>query len=105
MDVDTIETIEGFLQEIDAAVLLASHDKFLLDAIADKVIEIDRLRTLEYFGNYTDYWVQRDAIARAREAQRHRHLADLKRQFATIEEFQSCNVHEYVLSLQARPEP
>src|SRR6266568_3795362 len=71
MDVDTIETIEAFLGEIDAAVLLASHDKFLLDAIADKVIEIDRLRTLEYVGNYTDYRVQRDAIARAREAKRH----------------------------------
>src|SRR5437667_361224 len=77
MDVDTIETIEEFLQEIDAAVLLASHDKFLLDAIADKVIEIDHLRTLEYVGNYTDYRVQRDAIARAREAQRHgRQAAD-----------------------------
>src|SRR5438552_2394005 len=37
MDVDTIETIEGFLQEIDAAVLLASHDKFLPDAMGDKV--------------------------------------------------------------------
>src|SRR5437899_2082178 len=47
MDVDTIETIEAFLQEIDAAILLASHDKFLLDAIADKVIEIDRLRTAD----------------------------------------------------------
>src|SRR5207237_121731 len=37
MDVDTIETIEEFLLDIDAAVLLASHDKFLLDAIAEKV--------------------------------------------------------------------
>src|SRR5213078_1287028 len=39
MDVDTIETIEEFLLDLDAAVLLASHDKFLLDAIAEKVIE------------------------------------------------------------------
>src|SRR3990170_4535461 len=69
MDIDTIETIEEFLLEIDAAVLLASHDKFLLDAIAHKVIELDRFRTLEYVGNYTDYRVQRDAIQRAREAQ------------------------------------
>src|SRR2546427_5385952 len=98
MDVDTIETIEAFLLEIDAAVLLASHDKFLLDAIADKVIEIDRLRTLEYVGNYTDYRVQRDAIARAREAQRHRHQAELKRQLAIIEEFKSRKVYEQVLS-------
>src|SRR6266705_892707 len=58
MDVDTIETIEAFLGDIDAAVLLASHDKFLLDAIADKVIEIHRLRTLEYVGNDTDYRLQ-----------------------------------------------
>src|SRR2546426_308808 len=104
MDVDTIETIEGFLQEIDAAVLLASHDKFLLDAIADKVIEIDRLRTLEYVGNYTDYRVQRDAIARAREAQRHRHQAELKRQLAIIEEFKSRKVYEQVLSRNLRVE-
>src|SRR5438132_1687045 len=67
MDVDTIETIEEFLLDIDAAVLLASHDKFLLDAIAEKVIELDRFRTLEYVGNYTDYRVQRDAIARRRQ--------------------------------------
>src|SRR2546428_297289 len=104
MDVDTIETIEGFLQEIDAAVLLASHDKFLLDAIAQKVIEIDRLRTLEYVGNYTDYRVQRDAIARAREAQRHRHQAELKRQLAIIEAFKSRKVYEQVLSRKLRIE-
>src|SRR5438309_729657 len=104
MDVDTIETIEGFLLEIDAAVLLASHDKFLLDAIAEKVIELDRFRTLEYVGNYTDYRVQRDAIARAREAQAHRHQKELKRQLAIIEEFKSRKVYEQVLSRKLRIE-
>src|SRR2546422_7199038 len=84
MDGDTIETNEAFLQEIDAAVLLASHDKFLLDAIADKVIEIDRLRTLEYVGNYTDYRVQRDAIARSRDGQRHSDQDDTLRQYMLI---------------------
>src|SRR2546428_474094 len=74
------------------------------DAIADKVIEIDRLRTLEYVGNYTDYRVQRDAIARAREAQRHRHQAELKRQLAIIEEFKSRKVYEQVLSRKLRVE-
>src|SRR5438874_908228 len=104
MDVDTIETIEEFLLDIDAAVLLASHDKFLLDAIAEKVIELDRQRTLEYVGNYTDYRVQRDAIARAREAQAHRHQKELKRQLAIIEEFKSRKVYEQVLSRKLRVE-
>src|SRR3990172_6316640 len=104
MDIDTIETIEEFLLEIDAAVLLASHDKFLLDAIAHKVIELARFRTLEYVGNYTDYRVQRDAIQRAREAQRHRHQEELKRQLAIIEQFKSRKVYEQVLSRKLRVE-
>src|SRR5947199_7891722 len=104
MHVDTIATIDAFLGEIDAAVLLASHDKFLLDAIADKVIEIDRLRTLEYVGNYTDYRVQRDAIARAREAQRHRHQAEWMRDLAIIEGYKPPRVEEQVFSRRLREE-
>ncbi|HKZ23076.1 MAG TPA: ABC-F family ATP-binding cassette domain-containing protein [Thermoplasmata archaeon] len=98
MDIDTIETIEEFLLEIDAAVLLASHDKFLLDAIAHTVLEVDRFRILAYAGNYTDYRVQRDAIQRAREAQRARHFKEMKRQLAIIEEFKSRKVYEQVRS-------
>ncbi|TLZ61942.1 MAG: ABC-F family ATP-binding cassette domain-containing protein [Methanobacteriota archaeon] len=113
MDVDTIETIEEFLLEIDAALLLASHDKFLLDAVAHKVLEVDHLRILEYDGNYTDYRVQRDALARAREAQRNRHMKEMKRQLAIIEEFKARKVYEQVLSRKllvekmrrATPEP
>jgi len=104
MDIDTIETIEEFLLEIDAAVLLASHDKFLLDAISDKVLEVDHLRILEYDGNYTDYRVQRDALQRAREAQRARHFKEMKRQLAIIEEFKSRKVYEQVLSRKLRVE-
>ncbi len=98
MDIDTIEWIEEYLLEIDAAVLLASHDKYLLDAVSDKVLEIDHLRVLQYDGNYSDYRVQRDAIQRAREAQRKRHFEEVQRQLAIIEEFKSRKVYEQVLS-------
>src|SRR5204862_8052894 len=64
----------------------------------------DRVRTLGDAGNYTDYRVQRDAIARAREAQAHRHQKELKRQLAIIEEFKSRKVYEQVLSRKLRVE-
>src|SRR6266571_5035202 len=104
MDIDTIEWIEEYLLEIDAAVLLASHDKFLLDAIADRVLEVDRFRVVSYEGNYTDYRVQRDAVAKAREAQRKRHFDEVKRQLAILEEFKSRKVFEQVLSRKLRLE-
>jgi len=104
MDIDTIEWIEEYLLGIDAAVLLASHDKFLLDAIADRVLEVDQRRIVSYEGNYSDYRVQRDAIQRAREAQRKRHFDEVKRQLAIIEEFKSRKVYEQVLSRKLRLE-
>src|SRR3990170_389171 len=104
MDIDTIETIEEFLVGIDAAVLLASHDKVLLDSIAEKVLELDHLRILEYTGGYSDYRVQRDALQRAREAQRARHRKEMKRQLAIIEEFKARKVYEQVLSRKLRVE-
>ena len=98
MDIDTIEWIEEYLLEIDAAVLLASHDKFLLDAVAHKVLEVDHFRIIKYEGNYSDFRVQRDALQRAREAQRKRHFEELQRQIAIIDEFKSRKVYEQVLS-------
>src|SRR6267143_1834393 len=67
-------------KEKDVLLLDEPTNHMDVDAIAEKVIELDRFRTLEYVGNYTDYRVQRDAIARAREAQRHRHQKEMKRQ-------------------------
>lgn len=89
MDIDTIEWIEDYLTRLDAAVLVASHDKFLLDNVAAKVFEVDRRRVLEYDGNYSDYRTQRDAIARAWEARKRRNFEEVKRQLAIIEEFKS----------------
>jgi ATP-binding cassette subfamily F protein 3 len=98
MDIDTIEWIEQYLMEIDAAVLLSSHDKFLLDNVAQRCLEVDRRRIHQYPGNYTDYRVQRDAIARALEAQRRRHFEEVKRQLAIIEDFKARKVYDQVLS-------
>jgi ATP-binding cassette subfamily F protein 3 len=96
MDISTIEWIEEYLTDIDAAVLLASHDKFLLDEVADKVFEVDQHRVFEYEGNYSDYRVQREALAKAREAQRKRHFNEMKRQLAIIEEFRSRKVYTQI---------
>src|SRR5437870_1972030 len=87
----------------DASARMARYEALHV-AIAEKVIEIDRLRALEYVGNYTDYRVQREAIARAREAQAHRHQKELKRQLAIIEAFKSRKVYEQVLSRKLRVE-
>ena len=73
-------------------------DVLLLDAIANKVLEVDLYRIHTYDGNYSDYRVQRDALQRAREAQHRRHFEEVKRQLAIIEAFKGRKVYEQVLS-------
>jgi len=100
MDIPTIEFIEEFLQGIDAAVLLASHDRFLLDNVAERVLEVDRKRVVEWDGNYSDYRVQRQAYDRALEAKRKRHFDEVKRQLAIIEDLKSRKHYTQVRSRQ-----
>src|SRR2546429_8240687 len=60
LDVDAVEWLEDFLSEYKSAFVIISHDRFLLDRTATRIIEIDGGRTSLYPGNYTAYTKQRE---------------------------------------------
>jgi len=55
LDMKGIETLEEELDKFDGTLLIVSHDRFLLDKVANKVIEIYRGKISIYKGNYTYY--------------------------------------------------
>ncbi len=60
LDIEAIEWLEGFLNEFEGAVLVVSHDRYFMDAVAKTVWELD-FGTLElYRGNYSHYVTQRE---------------------------------------------
>ncbi len=60
LDIDAVEWLEGFLNEFEGAVIVVSHDRYFMDAVARNVWELD-FGTLEtYRGNYSAYTTQRD---------------------------------------------
>ena len=60
LDVNAVEWLEDFLSEYKRAFVIISHDRFLLDRTASKIIDIDAGRASVYTGNYTAYVKQRD---------------------------------------------
>src|SRR5437763_5485141 len=60
LDVNAVEWLEDFLSEYKRAFVISSHDRFLLDRTASKIIDIDAGRASVYTGNYTAYVKQRD---------------------------------------------
>lgn len=60
LDVNAVEWLEDFLAEYKSAFVIVSHDRFLLDRTATKIVEIDAGRAAVYTGNYTAYVRQRE---------------------------------------------
>lgn len=94
LDIETVEWVEELLLGTPAAVMLAAHDKYLLDNIATKVLEVDRRKVLEWEGNYSAYRAQREALVRAWEAKRRRDAKEVQRQLSIIEEIKRRNRYD-----------
>lgn len=58
LDIDAIEWLESYLSRSRVALLMVTHDRYFLDRVCNKIIEIDNCTTYTYQGNY-DYYLRR----------------------------------------------
>ncbi len=55
LDLETIEWLQNYLANAGKAVIFITHDRYFLDAVATKIIEIERTKLFYYEGNYSAY--------------------------------------------------
>ena len=55
LDMNSISRLEGFLKNYKGAVLIVAHDRYFIDMIATKIVELDNGRSMVFSGNYSDY--------------------------------------------------
>ncbi len=67
LDVNAVEWLEDFLRNYDKSFVIISHDRYFLDRVCNRIIEIDRGKAVTYKGNYSQFLVEREE---RREAQR-----------------------------------
>ena len=60
LDLDSIEWLEGFLKDYQGSVLIISHDRYFLDSVAGKIIELEFDKAEVYLGNYSFYVVEKE---------------------------------------------
>jgi ATP-binding cassette subfamily F protein uup len=73
LDADTVAWIEEYLENYRGAVLVVTHDRYFLDRVTDRILEIDRGEMREYAGNfsyYVEHKAQFEAALAAQEARR-----------------------------------
>ncbi|MAT98658.1 MAG: ABC transporter [Anaerolineaceae bacterium] len=59
IDAETVSWLEQFLLNMPAALLMVTHDRYFLDRVVNKIVELDRRELVTYSGNYGRYLQQR----------------------------------------------
>lgn len=91
LDIGAITWLEGFLNNYPKAVVLVSHDRYFLDRIVTKVVEIENHKTLSFEGNYTEFSRKKEAM---REIQYKHYLEqqkEIRHHEAVIDKLRSYN--------------
>ena len=60
LDLPSIEWLEKYLQSYNGAVIIVSHDRFFLDRMVNKIVELYQQQLHHYSGNYEDYEVEKE---------------------------------------------
>ena len=102
LDIASIEWLEDFLRGYEGAVLIISHDRYFLDRIVTKVIEIENKKSYVYNGNYSFYSQQkeinRDVQQKAFDVQQ----KEIKRQEDVIRTLRAFNREKSVKRAESR---
>ncbi len=62
LDIDAREALEAVLKEYTGTILFVSHDRYFIDALADKLWIIEQGRIRQFVGNYSDYMASQQAV-------------------------------------------
>lgn len=91
LDIKSINWLESFLKNYDGAILIISHDRYFLNKVISKVIELENTKINIYNGNYNDYYIKKK-IKREIELKHYiNQQKEIKKQEESIKKLRSFN--------------
>ena len=102
LDMSSIAWLETFLSNYKGAVLIVSHDRYFLDKIVTKVIELENHQSHVYVGTYSDYSVKKAAIRDAQLKAWYNQQREIKHQEEVITKLKSFNREKSIKRAESR---
>ena len=113
LDVTAIQWLENYLQSYDGGLMIISHDRYFLDAVVNKIFEIENHKLNEYNGNYSNYVMRKKENLdiqmhhyelQQKEIQRQEEIIDRFRQFNREKSIRKAESREKMLDKMERIE-
>ena len=102
LDISSVEWLENYLSNVKSAVLLISHDRYFINKIANKTLEISSGKSLIYDGNYDDFIVKKEMMKSAMLAAYEKQQKDIKHQQEVIRTLRSFNREKSIKRADSR---
>ena len=102
LDINSIAWLETFLLNYKGAVVIVSHDRYFLDKVVSKVVELDRMKVSVFQGNYSDYATKRAQVREAQLKQYYNQQREIKHQEEVIAKLKSFNREKSIKRAESR---
>ncbi|MDT8324564.1 MAG: ABC-F family ATP-binding cassette domain-containing protein, partial [Bacteroidota bacterium] len=85
LDADSVQWLQDRLQQSPRALLLITHDRYFLEAVVNRIVEMDQQQLISFPGNYEMYLERRENMVNAQEAEAERTRAKLRQELAWLQ--------------------
>ena len=102
LDMNSIRWLETYLINYKGSVIIVSHDRYFLDRIAEKIIELDGSHASVFSGNYTDYANKKESLRASQMSAYLKQQADIEHQEAVITKLKSFNREKSIKRAESR---
>ena len=102
LDLRSIEWLESYLLNYKGAVIIVSHDRYFLDKIVSKVIDIKNAEVQMYSGNYSDFSAKKQMLLYAKMKEYLNQQQEIKHQEAVITKLKQFNREKSIKRAESR---
>ncbi len=102
LDIKAVEWLEGFLKDFNGACLIVSHDRYFLDKITTKTVEIENKKCRSYIGNYSEFLVKKAAEQKAVEEKYENDMKEIARLEGIIEQQRQWNREKNIKTAESK---
>lgn len=102
LDIKSVEWLEAFLKNYNGAVFVISHDRYFLDKITDKTVELENRKIRCYKGNYSEFLVKKKAEQKAIEDKYENDMREIQRLEGVVAQQRQWNREKNIRTAESK---
>lgn len=96
LDLESIKWLEGFLASYKGTLLMISHDRYFLDKLVSKIVDMERGRSVVYKGNYSSFIKKKELTSAINAKHYEKQQTEIKRQEEIIKRLRSYRDEKFI---------